>query len=128
MRPFFLLMAFLLLLPAASSFANDTHGNDMINSTFWKLNSIVFPKIEFHDTPLRDCVDYLNKAMLQYDPEPDPARRGISIILDPGAWENKKVTLSLTDASLVTILYKLEKATGTNILISKQGIRLGVHK
>ena len=46
-----------------------------------KLQSIVIPQIEFRRTTLADAVEYLRQESRRLDPDPDPARRGVDIVL-----------------------------------------------
>lgn len=54
-----------------------------------KLNSIYIPKVEFKDATVREAIDFLKKKSVDLDiREPDPARRGVNIVLqldNPGA-------------------------------------------
>ncbi|MEM9283640.1 MAG: Amuc_1098 family type IV pilus outer membrane protein [Verrucomicrobiota bacterium] len=48
-----------------------------------KLNSIMIPRIEFGDARLIDVVEYLAEKSQELDTlEPDPARRGVNIVVD----------------------------------------------
>lgn len=47
-----------------------------------KLERIIIPKIEFHDATVREAVDFLKQKSRELDTqEPDPARRGVNIVL-----------------------------------------------
>ena len=47
-----------------------------------KLNHIIIPKIEFRDATVREAVDFLKQKSHDLDTqEPDPARRGVNIVL-----------------------------------------------
>ena len=47
-----------------------------------KLNRIIIPKIEFRDATVREAVDFLKEKSRDLDTtEPDPARRGVNIVL-----------------------------------------------
>ena len=51
-----------------------------------KLKTIVLPSIEFADTPLRDAIDFLQQRSVEMDVnEPNPARKGINILIDAGS-------------------------------------------
>jgi len=50
-----------------------------------KLKNIIIPSIEFSDTPLKDALEFLQQRSVELDvTEPDPARKGINIVLDVG--------------------------------------------
>lgn len=47
-----------------------------------KLNRIIIPQISFRDTTVREAIDYLKVKSKELDvTEPDPAKRGVSIVL-----------------------------------------------
>ena len=52
------------------------HANEMS-----KLQSIVIPRIEFRSTALSDAVEYLRRESFRLDPDPNPATRGVNIVL-----------------------------------------------
>lgn len=49
-----------------------------------KLERIVIPQIEFRQANIHDVVDFLVRASIDEDPEPDPDQRGVNIILNLG--------------------------------------------
>lgn len=50
-----------------------------------KLKNIIIPSIEFAETPLKEALNYLQQRSVELDVnEPDPARKGINIVLDAG--------------------------------------------
>ncbi|MFT5467992.1 MAG: hypothetical protein ACI8UO_003100, partial [Verrucomicrobiales bacterium] len=50
-----------------------------------KLTRIIVPAIEFDDTPLSQAIEFLRTKSIELDEmEPDPARRGIGIIIRQG--------------------------------------------
>lgn len=54
-----------------------------------KLNRIIIPKIEFREATIREAIDFLKQKSRDLDPDPDPAHRGVNIVLklegSPGA-------------------------------------------
>ena len=47
-----------------------------------KLNTIIIPKVEFKDATVREAIDFLKQKSRELDVrEPDPARRGVNIVL-----------------------------------------------
>ena len=85
-----------------------------------KLKSIRIASIEFSETPLKDALEFLQQKSVELDfNEPDPAKKGINIILQ-GAGEvaNSPITLRLSNvplgealrytASLAQLKYKVE--------------------
>ncbi len=49
-----------------------------------KMERIVIPQIEFRQANIHDVVDFLVRASIDEDPEPDPDQRGVNIILNLG--------------------------------------------
>jgi len=50
-----------------------------------KLKTIMFPSVEFADTPLTDAIMFLQQRSVELDVnEPDPLRKGVNIVLDAG--------------------------------------------
>ncbi|MGB0152883.1 MAG: Amuc_1098 family type IV pilus outer membrane protein [Verrucomicrobiales bacterium] len=48
-----------------------------------KLKNIFLPSVEFADTPLQDALNFLQQRSVELDTnEPDPAKKGINIVLD----------------------------------------------
>ena len=47
-----------------------------------KLNSIILPRLEFREATIREAIDFLKRKSVELDTkEPDPARRGVNIVL-----------------------------------------------
>ncbi|MEM6915375.1 MAG: hypothetical protein AAF491_02320 [Verrucomicrobiota bacterium] len=66
-----------------------------------KLESIIIPDIDFVDTPLRDALSFLQQKSMELDPETDPDKKGINLILEKGPSDPEpKITLKLTRISL----------------------------
>jgi hypothetical protein len=50
-----------------------------------KLSAIIIPRLEFRDASIREAADFIRRKSVELDTaEPDPSKRGISIILKPG--------------------------------------------
>ena len=51
-----------------------------------KLKNIILPSVEFSDTPLSDALEFLSQKSVELDvSEPDPAKKGVNIILQAGS-------------------------------------------
>ncbi len=50
-----------------------------------KMEEIIIPEIQFRQANIHDVVDFLVRTSIDEDPEPDPAKRGVNIILNLGA-------------------------------------------
>ena len=68
-------------ITADSVFDSDTKGIQDIER---KLKTIILPSVEFVNTPLQDCIDFLRERAAELDTDPDPINRGIDIILNLG--------------------------------------------
>lgn len=66
-----------------SEFKTDT-STDRIAEIENKLKTIIIPSVEFVGTPLRDALDFLRTRAQELDPNPDPTKRGLDIILNIG--------------------------------------------
>lgn len=81
--------------------AIDTRGTASINR---KLDEIIIPRIDFRDATVREALEFLRQRAAALDTtEPDPAKRGINILLKlaPGSIEEgMQINLSLTEVPL----------------------------
>ena len=71
-----------------------------------KLNTIIIPRLDFRDATVREAVDFLKKKTADLDTaEPEPAKRGMSVVLklppNEGQSGEKRITLSLKNVSLM---------------------------
>ncbi|MCB1232010.1 MAG: type II and III secretion system protein [Verrucomicrobiae bacterium] len=69
------------VLPETTSGGTTT---DQIAEIESKLKTIILPSVEFVSTPLRDAIDFLRSRAQELDPNPDPTKRGVDIILATG--------------------------------------------
>jgi len=46
-----------------------------------KLQQIIIPKLEFREATIREAIEFLKRKTVELDPDPDPARRGVSIVM-----------------------------------------------
>ncbi|MCB1235077.1 MAG: M56 family metallopeptidase [Verrucomicrobiae bacterium] len=70
-----------------------------------KLKNISIPSVEFSKTPLRNALAFLQQKSVDLDAtEPDPARKGIDIILDADAAGDTPITLRMTKVPLIEAL------------------------
>ena len=59
--------------------AGDSSGTAKINA---KLARIIFPKLDFKDSTIREAIDFMKKKSIDLDVlEPDPTKRGVNIVL-----------------------------------------------
>ena len=88
------------------------------------MKRIVFPKVEFHDADLRECLGYIAKRQMELDPDPDPAKRGVDFMLNLEGVEPKKITLLLTDVPMDELLNTITDLTGTKLSITARGVTI----
>lgn len=94
-----------------------------------KLNSIILPKIAFRDATLREAVDFLKKKAADLDTaEPDPARRGLSVVLKApstvGDSGEKRITLSLKNVSLADAFKYTAELAGCQVMIEPYALTI----
>lgn len=70
-----------------------------------KLSSIQIPSLDLKNTPFREVLAFLQQRSMELDPEKDPAKKGINIVLEDGELANVEVTLRLKNLSLGDALY-----------------------
>src|SRR5262245_7945868 len=46
-----------------------------------KLDRIIFPRLEFKEATIREAIDFLKRRTVELDPEPDPVKKGMGILL-----------------------------------------------
>lgn len=93
-----------------------------------QLALIQLPRIEFHDTPLRHAIAYLQQRSMSLDTEKEEDLKGLNIILKADSIEQSNVTLTLKNVSLGDALHFTCTAAGLEytveenaIVISKKG-------
>lgn len=101
------------------------------------LNRIVIPRIEFDRASVEEAIDFLRSRCADVDPDPDPARRGISILTkrpgqadqntttDPGIPANPgsiKITYSGKSVPLVVALSEIARQAHLDIYLTESGI------
>ncbi|MCB1230864.1 MAG: hypothetical protein KDN19_11385 [Verrucomicrobiae bacterium] len=84
-----------------------------------KLDRLVLPNVEFVSTPLQTVIDYLTQVARELDAsEPDPAKRGINIVVDAQSTTQgatilqKPITLQLSNAPLSAVLQYVTQQAG----------------
>ncbi|HYF35334.1 MAG TPA: hypothetical protein VD994_08610, partial [Prosthecobacter sp.] len=85
---------------------------DPIDYLTRKMRSIVFPSVEFQDATLEEALEFLRVKSRDLDSDPDPARKGLSMLFKPGEVPaTNRISLSLRDVSLdVALRYVTELA------------------
>ena len=93
------------------------------NATTLNAERIIFPKVEFHESSLSDVVAFLRIKSLELDKE----KKGVNLIITPEAArkaKETKITLSLTNIPLATILNYLSNLAGLTIQYDEHTIWL----
>lgn len=93
----------------------------------YKLDHIIIPKIDFREATVREAIGFIKNKIRELDSsEPDPARRGVNVVLkfgsrsnnqdDTGARpEDARLTLSLTNVPLGEALRYIGNLSGMRI-------------
>lgn len=94
-----------------------------------KLNSIIVPQLHFRDATLREAVDFLKKKTVDLDTaEPDPARRGFSVVLKlpptTGDSGEKRITLSLKNVPLMDAFKYTAELAGCEMAIDPYALTI----
>ena len=106
-----------------------------------KLNAIIIPRLEFRDATLREAIDFLKKKTADLDTaEPEPARRGVSVVLrlpatagataepgvenPPGQPVEKRITLSLKNVSLMEAFKYTAALAGCQVRIEPYALTI----
>tara|TARA_R110002096_G_scaffold318022_8_gene512422 strand:- start:2489 stop:4708 length:2220 start_codon:yes stop_codon:yes gene_type:complete len=70
-----------------------------------KANTIIIPSLQFQDTPLKDAIAFLRARSKQLDTtEPDPAKKGLNILLEARDSADVKISLRLSNIPLAEAL------------------------
>ena len=85
-----------------------------------KLNNIIFPSFQFDDADLTAVLTFIQDRSKEYDPEKNEKRKGVSVghMLTPELVDKVRVTLSLDNVSLGTLLDCLSLVTGLKYEVS----------
>ncbi|MDF1824939.1 MAG: M56 family metallopeptidase [Verrucomicrobiales bacterium] len=91
-----------------------------------KIESIILPSLEFTDTPLMDAAAFLQSKSVALDlQEPDPAKKGINIVVAAGDIRDAKVTLRLTNAPLSEALRYTAELAGGGLRVDESAAVIG---
>lgn len=99
-----------------------------------KLNKIVIPVIELNDLSVDEAVDFIRFRSSELDPEPDPAKRGVSMLITrghPAAAESTpmvkppaRINYRARKVSFLTALSEIARQAGLDVYITSGGIVL----
>jgi len=101
-------------------------GNVLIEQ---KLNRIIIPSLEFRDARLVDVIDFLIAKSQELDAqEPDPAKKGISIVVDPSGSLNGQdpsqlpVTVRLSNIPMAGALKYVTQLVGMKYRVDEYAV------
>ncbi|MFT5465753.1 MAG: hypothetical protein ACI8UO_000848 [Verrucomicrobiales bacterium] len=98
-----------------------------------KLKNIIVPEVELDATPLNQAIEFLRTKSVELDSsEPDPAKKGINIILLRGAQPKTDsedgeplITLRARNMSLGAILRYVAQIAGCEIDVHPEAVVIG---
>jgi len=87
-----------------------------------KLNSIIFPKIDFRDTTLREAIEFLVERSRQLDAE----KQGVNIVMDTASEtaETPRITLTLNNVPLIEVIKYITNLTNVKYKIEPNRVRI----
>lgn len=88
-----------------------------------KLGLIVIPQVEFRATTLETAVEFLRQESRRLDPNPEPAQRGVNILI-AGTAGRMPVTLSLSRIPLLEALRYLAGQAGLKVKVEPYAVSL----
>jgi len=96
-------------------------GGETVSSARLKMQSIILDRLAMADSPLQEALTYIATKAVELDSgEPDPAKKGVNIVFNPGSkapGDFKTVTLDLRNASLGDALRSIADLTMTRLSI-----------
>ena len=86
-----------------------------------KAEKIMIPLLEFADADIDECLTYLRKKSQECDTDPDPNKRGLSILNRTPPGSAKPVTISLKNVSVWDAIHKIVAAAGVEVSMGGVG-------
>jgi hypothetical protein len=102
-----------------------------------KLDRIVIPRIEFDQVSVEEAIDFVRMRCFELDPEPEPARRGISFLtkrpkqadkneapnpVPSSSAESIKITYSAKAVPILVVLAEVARQAHLDIYLTEVGI------
>ena len=87
------------LLPLCAQTQSDPDAKASM-ATAEKLKTIIVPKVDFEQTPLKEALTFLQEQSRLHDPE----KKGVNFMVRDPSVLDKPITLKLTNISLMTAL------------------------
>ena len=82
-----------------------------------KLKKTIIPKVEFRDVGIRDVVEFLRQASIDYSPPADDHHKGVNFILLLKGRPEPKVTFQARELSLGDVLEAVVSVTELKLRI-----------
>jgi hypothetical protein len=89
-------------------------------ATAEKLKTIIVPKVDFEQTPLKEALTFLQEQSRLHDPE----KKGVNFIVRDPSVLDKPITLKLTNISLMTALQYACSLSSLRFTIKKHTVVL----
>lgn len=89
-----------------------------------KMQKIIFPQVQFKGASVEEAVEFLRIKSRDYDVvEPDPTKRGVNLIIRPGApLSTKTITLDLKNVSMIEALRQITELGGMKFRIERYAV------
>ncbi len=90
-----------------------------------RIQKITFPSIELKDVSLAEALDHLQRRSKELDGDPDPAMRGVTFTLMPGAGDAgapERIRFSGTGVTLESALRQIAASANRDVYITSTGI------
>jgi hypothetical protein len=89
-------------------------------ATAEKLKTIIVPKVDFEQTPLKEALTFLQEQSRLHDPE----KKGVNFMVRDPSVLDKPITLKLTNISLMTALQYACSLSSLRFTIEKHTVVL----
>jgi hypothetical protein len=104
------------------------------------LNGIVIPKVDFDDVSVEEAVDFARMRSVELDPDPDPTRRGVGLMIWNFRWTKpssnessldlwtdrepggRRISYQAQNVTLTTLLMEIGKRARLNVHITSMAI------
>ena len=117
-----LLAFFYLALSAPLLCAQTQTAKEEDSAIAKKLQIIKLPKVDLKRVPLKEALTFFHKQARLHDPEKDPDKKGVNLILTNSDKADKPITLMLTNVSLGDALQYVSNLSGRSMKIQKNSV------
>jgi len=113
-----LLAAVLMLQPSSAA---EKPGNVVVA----KLEGIRLPNVAFDRIPVNEAVGFISRRVVELDPDPNPAMRGVSFLMLDFPPPPPTITFSGGNVPVTTLLQEISKQAKVDIHLTSVGIVIG---